>query len=300
MVLWRGARTMKTHRLIAWLAPSTLVAVTACTATAAGEQHQDLAPTEAEAALSTVEDRYLLVRHDGDQGGGFIVHELNRGTEAFVSSLQLAAVGEEVARLVAEAGDDEIIVRGHLDAMPTAARSPVLVAREAFRGMPGVSAGAGDAYFTLTAGNCTADDCLPAVATWLNLTEPMVVRSLSVEHAATTLVDTAWLRDRVLARGAVVAATVTDDGLLATQVFVRLPDAIGPCPTVAAPSCADGTVPVFARDGGRCLVPTGCSLPGECVMYRPVCAPGYTLHTWMAGTPACPAYACDPNFVTVN
>jgi hypothetical protein len=298
---------MLTHRSLAARMAALFSISALLSACGASARDDETATTDTASSLSAVEDRYLLVRRDhtvcasssSSNCGGFVVHELNRGTEAQVTSVQLAVADSELARLIADAPDDELVVRGHLDAMPTAARTPALIVAEAFRGMPGMSAGAAKAFLTVNAGDCTADDCLPASAIWLNLTERISVGTLTLSHAEAPFVDAEWLRDRVLARGAIVAGTVTADGIDAAQVFVRIPDSIGPCPTIAAPACTDGTVPVFAREGGRCLLPTGCSYPGVCAMYLPRCAEGYTLHSWMAGSPACPAYACDPSFLSL-
>jgi hypothetical protein len=166
--------------------------------------------------------------------------------------------------------------------------------------MPGRSTDGAGGFFSVTAGDCTANNCLRPAVHWLNFTEAETVQTVSVAQAAAAWVDAAWLRDRVLAHGAIVAGDISGDTLDARQVFLRVPDAVGPCATVTAPACAEGMVPTFDRDDNRCLVPSGCSRPGMCGMFLPVCAPGYTLHTWIGGSPACPAYACDPSFVAAE
>jgi hypothetical protein len=281
---------MHTHRFFVFAAP--IAIVVGC----APLDREDIS-SDGEASLSTSQDRYVLLRPEAQ---GFTVHELNRGTEVTVADVQLSVADDEVDRLVRSAPDGELVVRGHLDAMPTETRAPVFVVSEAYRGMPGMAVGRGDSFFTVNGFDCTSDGCSRLVATWLNLTEPMEAGTLNLTQAAKPFVDAAWLRERVLAHGALVAATLSGNELVASQVFVRLPDALGPCPTVAAASCTGSTVPTFAREAGRCLLPTGCSEPGECLMRLPVCEPGYTLHSWMAGSPACPAYACDPSFVSTR
>jgi hypothetical protein len=230
---------------------------------------------------------------------GLVVHELNRTTQASVSALTLAVADDQLRALVDDAPTGELIVHGHL-AAGAAGRAPVVVVSEAYRGMPGMSADAAGGFLSVTAGDCTANDCLRPAVRWLNLTEAETVQTVSVARAAAAWVDAGWLRDRVLAHGAIALGDVSDDTLDARQVFLRLPDAVGPCATVSASSCADGMVPTFDRNDNRCLVPSGCSRPGICAMFLPVCAPGYTLRTWTKGSPACPAYACDPSFVAAE
>jgi hypothetical protein len=255
------------------------------------------------AALSSTRDSYLLVRRDARDCaqpacGGYFVRELNRSSSvAYASEMRVAIAGTNVTDEVMGAPDDELIVRGHVsEGSPT-----TLVVSEAYRAMPGASIGSAAQFFTVTLGDCMADDCLPPVVRLVNQDGASTVGDVNIGEATQAWVDSEWLKRRVMAHGAIVAGTITVDArgsLDVSQVFVRLPDHVGPCPLTPPPVCDAATVPVFERDANRCLVPTGCSHRGVCQMYLPRCASGYTLHSWTSGTSACLSYACDPSFLS--
>lgn len=68
----------------------------------------------------------------------------------------------------------------------------------------------------------------------------------------------------------------------------------------AASGCGaeDGLTATYTRDANLCLEFDACVAPGICPLYRPACAEGYVLASWPAGPDACPAFACDPAFLT--
>src|SRR6185312_10078189 len=117
---------------------------------------------------------------------------------------------------------------------------------------------------------------------------------LSVASAAASFVDQSWLSGRVMNAGAIVSGSVvsgeqlpggTQTVLDATQVFLHLPEGMGPCSHHVV-SCGVGKVQVFERDQNRCVNNTGCAAPGMCSQMMPACADGYTLSSWREGTNA--------------
>jgi hypothetical protein len=196
-----------------------------------------------------------------------------------------------------DATDDEVIVLGHVEQGD--GDVPVLAVSEAFRGMPGLVSTLEDEFYNVTLGDCTQDDCYPPVARRLNVGSPLSLHDIDVTRVEEPWIDHAWLHDRVLMHGALVAARYEDGSLNATQVFLRLPEQVGPCAEVKGPACGTGEVATFTRDANRCLVPAGCSYPDICPLPLPRCAPGYKLQSWLTGSLACAAFACDPTF-TVN
>jgi hypothetical protein len=78
--------------------------------------------------------------------------------------------------------------------------------------------------------------------------------------------------------------TFDGETLDATQVFVHLPDVVGPCPTMII-RCEEGAVATYERDANRCMVPTGCVKRGFCPMYMPTCGSGCALKSWSSHRP---------------
>jgi hypothetical protein len=105
-------------------------------------------------------------------------------------------------------------------------------------------------------------------------------------------VDSAWLSGRVQGGGAIVAGRFDGWTLQAAQVFLRLPDVVGPCPDFVY-WCGNET-PTFTLGADRCMVPTGCAVRGVCPEYLPACEPGYDLLSWPSQPHGCPAFACMP------
>ena len=129
----------------------------------------------------------------------------------------------------------------------------------------------------------------------LNQPFEIPVEAIDVSGFAPPRVDEAWLLSRVTEHGALVAGRLRDGRLEASQVFVRLPDVVGPCPLLHL-ACGK-RVETFERDTDRCLVPTGCVQRQLCPEMIPGCAPGYVLATWPSEPGACLAFACDPGFL---
>ncbi len=128
---------------------------------------------------------------------------------------------------------------------------------------------------------------------------------MDVSGAARPGVDRTWLAGRVLRHGAIVAGAIADGRrftagpelvLRATQVFLRMPDSIGPCPRTLERVCASGQIATYRRTEERCLVFDGCVQPAMCAGPGVTCDAGYTKASWAAGAGGCPAFACDPEF----
>src|SRR6202035_267505 len=109
--------------------------------------------------------------------------------------------------------------------------------------------------------------------------------AVSVAGVTARLVDAAWLTARVVSRGALVAGHLAGEALDADQVYLRLPDVVGPC-SLRLLHCGDD-VATFDRDVNRCLVPTGCAVRGFCPQFVPSCDPGYQLVEWPSEPQAC-------------
>jgi len=190
--------------------------------------------------------------------------------------------------------------------------STTFVVRRAFRGMPGVRAPAGSAYYVVEDRDppieCFAAPCDNEIAVPLETADTVAFTTLSVAPAAAMpSVDQTWLADRVRHHGAVVAGHFRDGALTpsgaervleADQVFVRLPDATGVC-LLPHHVCRDGLHAVYTRNVDRCLVFQACIRDtGVCqVELPPRCAPGYTMSRWPADSPTCVGVACDPAFL---
>jgi hypothetical protein len=119
-----------------------------------------------------------------------------------------------------------------------------------------------------------------------------------VEAAALPRVDTTWLASRVTRHGAIVAGRAHAGVLEASQVYVKLPERVGPCVAMPIHPCAEGLVTTYERTADRCLLPNGCVAPRPCPLFVPACPAGYTLVSWKGGDEACNRYACDPTFAT--
>jgi hypothetical protein len=251
-------------------------------------------------ALGAGAPSYVSVRRDyrecsAPRCGGYFIHDLNRATvDQYVSSLDVSALGwtaEDRERLIGNVEDDALVVNGTLGPRdPSGAR--VLLVTEAYRGMPGVRAAETHAFYTMGWGE---EDMGYYEAYKLNTSWSGPCDAVGVDAIRVPLLDRTWLDDRAL-HGAIVAGLMDNRSMGASQVFVRLPDRVGPCPYVPTPKCNDGQVVAYTRTAQRCLVPSTCVTPRICPLYVPDCTSGYRHVSWMSPT-ACTAHACDPAFV---
>jgi hypothetical protein len=235
--------------------------------------------------------------------GGYFVRQLNdSGGEFYVSRIDVSALPDVAAAQARGAPNGELLVRGHLGSPEPPYGEQVLIVVEAYRGMPGVSAADGDGFYTATAGarDCPDSLCTGGVAHLVNRDQVASFDAVDVDPAAKPWVDRAWLTARIRSHGAIVAGRLGDhDGkraLAADQIFVRLPNLVGPCPPGAEPACAPGTEPTYERTDDLCVEFAACVNPSVCPMFLPECATGYQLHAWPEGTSGCKKFACDPVF----
>lgn len=245
--------------------------------------------------------------------GGFWVRDVNRNREpVYVSELDFSEAGfdQETITRVVEAPVEELVIRGRLGAAEPRFQTRPLKIKEAYRGLPGANARDSDAFFTVETYDppkqCITAPCNNHQARRLNLGgRARSVTTIDLAPIVETFVDGRWLSRRVTHHGAIVAGRIEQGQsfpagretlLVASQVFVRLPDTIGPCPELAI-RCAPGFVATFDRNEDRCITPQECVVPASCGQTAPECAEGYELVTWATSPDACPAYACDPSFV---
>ncbi len=243
--------------------------------------------------------------------GGYFVTDVNRVSPAprYVSGLTFAGSGldEETINKALEAVGGELVLRGKLGAEEKMFHTRPFLVSGAWRGLPGMKVAAGDAFDSVEPLDvqCFAAPCPTGRATRLNAGGTTTFHEIDLDSAALVRVDRAWLLSRINLHDAIVAAHfVTRPGgpggvarvLTASQVFVKLPEAPGPCPLVKMPPCAAGTVRSFNRNVDRCELPSACVIPGVCAQYQPNCEAGYTLQSWSGGSHACQVFACDPAF----
>jgi hypothetical protein len=226
--------------------------------------------------------------------GGWFVQGVNGGErEAYVDDLDLsrALLGTGRESLVLDAPEQDLVLRGVLG-------ERALVVLEVFRGMPGFVARPADDGIYAVLGDGPA--CDRAVARRVDTPRQQEIAGVSVDAVLAPFVSREWLLDRVEHHQALVAGHFAgrDSGeiLEASQVFVGLPFASGPCPLLLH-TCAAPLVPAYTRDAELCLHFVACVRPGVCPLWRPACAEGYRLTAWGAGDQGCPAFACDPAFL---
>jgi hypothetical protein len=273
---------------------SALVATLGCASAS------DQTATDDIEALSAHGTSYVSIRRDyrdcsAPHCGGYFVHDLNRRTEdKYVASLDVSALGwsvEDRERMIGGAEDDAVVVKATLGPPDPANATRALLVLEAYRGMPGVHAAEMHAYYTMGWEEGPAYEAYKVNTAWSGPCD-----SVGIEAITPPLLDRTWLGDRAL-HGAIVAGHMKSRTMDASQVFVRLPDRVGPCPYFYEPKCDEGQVISYTRTAQRCLVPAKCVTPAICPLYVPQCAPGYRHTSWMNPSTACATHACDPAFV---
>lgn len=275
-------------------------------------------PGESADELSSSAPAFVTLRPDprtcgAPLCGGYFVRAVNRPRiEHYVSGLDLAESGLPADALedIRSAPLNELVLSGHLGALDQRYRTRKFVVQDAYRGMPGVTPREGAAFYQVHARNppilCLVAPCPNEIASLLNTGTEEAFDRISVNPAALSWVDKGWLGSRVEKHDAVVAGMFVQGDrfpggyehvLEASQVFVRLPDRIGPCPERPAMLCSPGASAVYQRTVDRCIEQVGCVPPKVCMQYIPECQPGYTLMSWAALPDGCPSYACDPSFI---
>ncbi len=268
-------------------------------------------------ALTLIAPTYVTVRADhrrcvAPRCGGYFLRDVNQqGDERYASRLDFTQ-----ARLPANAlfdarsaPADELVLRGRWGGWEGRFHTRPFVVLDAYRGMPGVNARTGDAFYRVSPRTppiaCLVAPCPNEIATVLNTDVKVAIDRVSVESAALPLVDQGWLGSRAEDHGAVVAGVLVpgdhfpggyEKVLDARQVFIHLPERVGPCPAMPIVYC-EGNVPIYERTDDRCLVQRGCVEPELCMPFVPECSEGYSLSRWAAAPNGCAAFACDPTFV---
>ena len=270
-------------------------------------------------ALSRSKASYVTLRRDmrkcvSPLCGGYFVRDVNKhAQEQYVSGLDLsrATLDEATQEKVLSAPESELVLAGRLGPREAQWKTRTFVVVEAYRGMPGVSVSAGDVFYQATRRDpqiqCFVAPCPNEIGRKLNTPRTIEFSSYSVERASRINVDQDWLTHRVYGHGAVVAGRMVKGQIFpggpekvldASQVFVRLPDPIGPCPMFPIHQCPEGFFNTFQRNMDRCLIPTGCGDESLCPMVKPApCAQDYTLSFFRANNPLCIEFVCDPTFL---
>lgn len=268
-------------------------------------------------ALSTVKAGFVTVQRDerrcaAPTCGGYFLSQPNHSlAPIYVAELDFSQsnLSADDVQKVVDAPNAELVLFGKLTRQSRVTHTKNFIVLDAYRGMPGRTAASTDHFYTVVDNGkrCFAAPCNALTATKINSTaKPKDFTTLSVASAAAAFVDQTWLGHRVLDGRAIVAATFTsgtkypagtESVLDASQVFVHLPESVGPCPERMSLNCGGDQVNIVERNADRCLVPAGCATPGMCAMYMPACPEGYTLSSWRSGESACPTYACDPSWL---
>lgn len=284
---------------------STLVGCVAATDSVAGEADD----------LSKKNQSYVTLRADqrkcaSPMCGGFFVHDVNRQTEErYVSALDLslAKLDDATAQKVLDAPADELVLRGKLGPVESSHHTQKFLVTEAYRGLPGVTAADGEAFYKAESNNkkCFAAPCPDQSATRVNAGGTTDFSDYSVERAALPYVQQDWLVASVRDHGAIVTAKLAKGAkgpggyaevLDVSQVFLRIPEAAVSCPLKAI-YCKAGTVPSAIRDENRCVIQEACVQKAYCNMLVPACDEGYTRTSWSGGPHGCAEFACDPSFM---
>ncbi|MBS2028984.1 MAG: hypothetical protein JST54_13870 [Deltaproteobacteria bacterium] len=267
-------------------------------------------------ALSTTTPGYVTLVKDQRKcaspicGGYFLVQPNRSVAQIYVAALDWGQSGlsDTDVSNATSAADGELLLFGTLTRQDRTTGTKSFVVLDAYRGMPGRAPASGDVFATVADNGtrCIQAPCKSNNLTKINSTaKPKAFSDLSVASASAAFVDQTWLTNRVMNAGAIVAGSVvsgeqlpggTQSVLDASQVFLHLPEGMGPCSHHVV-SCANGKVQIFERDANRCVTNTGCATPGMCSQMIPACADGYTLSSWRATTNACNDFACDPTWV---
>ncbi len=267
------------------------------------------------ADISATSRTFVVMRHDNRKCmspmcGGWFVHDVNRKhlNEKYVSGLDFENAGLDDATIdqVTSAPEGEVVLYGKLGPIDPTFNTRTFLVYEAYRGMPGAAPIDGDVFYSVTDQHlqCFAAPCNSLETEKLNSTTSKMVTGLDASVA--TNVSEGWLAHRAAEGGALVAGTIqkgqqypagTEKILVASQVFLRLPEAAGPCPKSPEPLCEDGTVATYVYTDDRCTVFDTCAQAGACIALAPVCDEGYTIVSWSSQPFGCSAYTCEPAFL---
>lgn len=289
-----------------------VLALSACAQTdSSGDPDQD---TD---ALSTSSRTFVTAQRDlrkcaSPKCGGWFVQDVNRAnpTPRYVSGFDFAHASDlddAAVQQVLDAPDGELVLRGKLGPESSSSHTRKFLVYEAYRGMPGFGPATGDSFIAVEQRDpqiqCFTAPCNNLVSHELNHTPKTNFTRTDAELGS--FIDAAWLENRVDNGGAIVAGSLVagdtfpggaEKVLHASQVFLKLPEVAGPCPTDPTPSCSPEAA-TFTRTADRCVVFDACVQPGFCPLFVPACSEGYTLTSWRGGVNACSVYACDPTWL---
>ncbi len=261
------------------------------------------------AELSTTKDTFLIARRDLRRClwplcGGYWVKDLNSTMqERYVSGLDFSGstLSEAAQEQALGAPDFQLVLEGRLGKKESRFDTRPLSVIAAYRGMPGKTFAATDKFYSVlpTKIGCLSQPCASLQTTRLNRTTGhTMATNVTVARALATMVDEQWLQGRVLTNRAIVAGHIVRSGghvtVDASQVFVSLPDRVAACPAPASYSCASGKIRSYERTADRCTVRVGCTYPGACAPFEPLCEEGYSIVSWQN---ICPRHACEPSFL---
>jgi hypothetical protein len=230
--------------------------------------------------------------------GDFWVRELNgTGPARYVRNLDLSALPQRAIAMAAGSGAGELLFRGEFGSIeedsPGALAASVFYVHEAWRGLPGVTSPPLDVDTVVE----TSDGQL--VAHILDGPWGQPIKSVSIDGISVPWVDPAWLDTRIMDHGAIVAGRFDGWTLDAAQVYLRLPDVVGPCAVERfAVHCDAEQVATYTMTDNLCLVFAGCAKPGLCPLVVARCEAGYDLVSWAGQPDGCQASTCEPTFIS--
>jgi hypothetical protein len=267
------------------------------------------------ADISATSRTHVVLRRDtrkcaSPMCGGYFVHDVNRKNlnEKYVSGLDFSASDLDSLSIdqVLGAADGEVVLYGKLGPIESAHHTRTFIVTSAWRGMPGYPTSDADTFYSVEdlGIQCFAAPCDSLEATKLNSTKTTQFTGANVNLGQH--ISEEWLAHRVLDGDALVAgsfgegqtyAAGTEEILFASQVFLKLPERVGPCVKLSQPYCGDGTVSTYTHTPDRCNAFDQCVEPGACIALAPTCADGYVVVSWTAAPFACSAYTCEPAFL---
>jgi len=151
--------------------------------------------------------------------------------------------------------------------------------------MPGFAPSSTDAFYAVNGAHVAKLNT--------SVKTPVTSVNTSIGH----FIQSDWLQEGVVDDGALVAGSIDNHVLTASQVFLKLPVLVGPCPAMPVKQCPSGEVQTFTRSSDLCLVAQGCVTPGVCPLFVPYCGTEYTAVSWARSPNGCSMVTCDPAWI---
>jgi len=232
--------------------------------------------------------------------GGYFVVQLNVDKEDTQRNTQLDYISaldfSGAPSLRASFNDaliEDLIFAGNVRTQPD---PDTFAVKQLFRALPGVNNSetnhTGKEQYLKVSASSTAS----FVAVNLGTTIPFA--KLTFKIPGILFLDTEYLKAQTLANQAIIFAKQGANQVQAQQVYLLVPQQIGPCKKKPTNRCTQvQTAETFTRDPlTRCLVFDKCVRRGFCPLFIPVCPEGYTRQSWAVEPNACPSYTCDPTW----